>query len=116
MALALAGKVDVSLPGGIASELRRPIARLAGAGHRGTSAAILAICRCTIEHTWHGAKEARRYVDRWSMLTRHGFDPDATSSATSRACLELAGNKPPASGDEPLAATSASTTKDATTL
>lgn len=27
-------------------------------------------------HHWHGPKAARRYVDRWQILTESGFDPD----------------------------------------
>jgi hypothetical protein len=48
----------------------------------------------TIEHAWHGAKERRKYVDRWSILVRNGFDPEADLKRNSWGVIELAGNKP----------------------
>lgn len=48
----------------------------------------------TIEHQWHGAKDKRKYADRWQILTRHGFDPDHDLKRNSHGVIELAGNKP----------------------
>ena len=30
----------------------------------------------TLLHWWHGPKADRKYKDRWSILLKHGFDPD----------------------------------------
>jgi hypothetical protein len=30
----------------------------------------------TIYHHWHGRKKDRRYVERWQILLKHGYDPD----------------------------------------
>lgn len=30
----------------------------------------------TILHHWHGAKRNRKYVERWQILHRHGYDPE----------------------------------------
>lgn len=30
----------------------------------------------TIYHRWHGRKKDRKYVERWDILFKHGFDPD----------------------------------------
>ena len=48
----------------------------------------------TIEHSWHGAKTRRRYVDRWQVLVRHRFDPFTDLKRNIWGVLELAGNKP----------------------
>ena len=48
----------------------------------------------TIEHGFHGPKAARFYVDRWSIVSKHGFDPDVDLKRNTHGLLELAGNKP----------------------
>jgi hypothetical protein len=30
----------------------------------------------TIYHHWHGRKKDRKYVERWQILLKHGYDPD----------------------------------------
>lgn len=30
----------------------------------------------TMFHHWHGRKKDRRYVERWDVLLKHGYDPD----------------------------------------
>ena len=48
----------------------------------------------TIEHPFHGAKAKRKYVDRWDMFLRHGFDPHTDLKKNSHGVIEFAGNKP----------------------
>jgi hypothetical protein len=36
----------------------------------------------------------RKYVDRWKILTKYGFDPDTDLIRNTDGVLELAGNKP----------------------
>ncbi|MGI4939488.1 MAG: hypothetical protein ACRYHQ_02770 [Janthinobacterium lividum] len=68
----------------------------------------------TIEHEFHGAKADRRYVDRWSILTRNNFDPDIDLKTNVWGMWELAGNKPQLRGD--MNAYFAQRAEDATTL
>jgi hypothetical protein len=92
-ALALVGEVARSVPRG---------ASPAYLGHllRWQQRALVAVNRRigyvagTIEHRFHGAKENRGYLSRWSMFERHGFDPDADLKRNSSGVLEWAGNKP----------------------
>lgn len=47
-----------------------------------------------IEHHWHGEKALRKYVERWDILNRHGFDPHADLHRNRYGILELSNNKP----------------------
>ncbi len=93
MALALAGKMEQSLPGGIEPGYVRPIAQwqARATAHIGGNIGCIP---GTIEHSWHGAKTRRRYVDRWQVLIRHRFDPFTDLKRNVWGVLELAGNKP----------------------
>jgi hypothetical protein len=93
MALALAGQVENSLPGGMTGGYRRPLLRWQDRATRHIAGNIGCIDG-TIEHAWHGPKRRRRYVERWDVLIRHAFDPDADIKRNVWGVLELAGNKP----------------------
>ena len=93
MALALAGKMEQSLPGGIEPGYVRPIA-LWQARATAHIAGNIGCIPGTIEHSWHGAKTRRRYVDRWQVLVRHRFDPFTDLKRNIWGVFELAGNKP----------------------
>jgi hypothetical protein len=47
-----------------------------------------------VNHTFHGSKEKRAYVDRWKMFIDHGFDPAHDLKRNASGVLEWAGNKP----------------------
>lgn len=93
MALALAGEVEKSVPGGANGNyleiLRRWQAR-----------ALIHVNRKvgfiwgTIEHSFHGRKSDRKYIPRWKMFVEHGFDPNTDLKRNSYGVLEFAGNKP----------------------
>jgi hypothetical protein len=93
MALGLVNCVESSLPGGISAGYRRPILQWESRArqHIGRNIGYLP---GTIEHRWHGAKSRRRYIERWDILTRHGFDPDTDLKRNTWGVLELACNKP----------------------
>jgi hypothetical protein len=93
MALALVGKVERSLPGGISDAYRRPLLRWQARAMQHIAGNISALPG-TIEHAWHGAKLRRRYVERWDVLARHRFSPDDDLKRNVWGVLELAGNKP----------------------
>lgn len=93
MALALVGKAPVSLPGNIHPNYVKPILAWQDRAARHISV-NLGYLPGTIEHHWHGPKSARGYVDRWSILTRHGYDPEHDIKRNTSGVVELAGNKP----------------------
>ncbi len=47
-----------------------------------------------ILHYWHGAKQARQYVERWQILIEHQYDPYHDIRYDSQGLLAWAGNKP----------------------
>lgn len=93
MALSLAGLVDRSYPAGTSqayvAHLQR-WQRRAQAYVNGRIAALPGI----VEHRFHGSKQRRGYLDRWSLFVRHGFDPDTDLKRNSWGVIEWAGNKP----------------------
>lgn len=93
MALALAGRVQDSLPGFISDAYARPLRAWQDRAAR-FIAGNVGVVPGTIEHGWHGRKSSRRYVERWSILRAHGFDPDTDLKRNTWGVLELAGNKP----------------------
>ena len=48
----------------------------------------------TVDHAFHGTKVNRRYVERWGILKRHGYDPLADIKRDWQGLLQLTGNKP----------------------
>ena len=93
MALALAGKVERSIPATLTAGYRRPLVawqRRAGQHIAGN----LGVLSGTIEHQWHGQKAKRRYIERWDVLAKYDFDPETDLRRNTHGVLELAGNKP----------------------
>ena len=93
MALAIAGKVEESLPGehlGSYADAARRWAKSAQAHINGK----LGFVTATIEHRFHGRKERRGYQSRWGMFLRHHFDPLPDLKRNSFGVIEFAGNKP----------------------
>jgi hypothetical protein len=93
MALALIGSVQDSVPGDMTRSYRRPLEQWQHRAMRHIAGNISYVPG-TIEHMWHGAKERRKYIDRWSILSRNGFDPDVDLKRNSWGVIELTGNKP----------------------
>ena len=93
MALALVDRVRDSVPGGISDGYMHPLLRWQDRA-RQHIAGNIGYVPGTIEHTWHGAKDKRAYVDRWTALTRNDFDPGPDLLRNTWGVLELAGNKP----------------------
>jgi hypothetical protein len=93
MGLALLGKGAMSVPAGILPTYRRKIIDWQARATRHIAGNVSAIPG-TIEHHWHGDKAKRRYIERWDVLVKHGFDPDTDIKRNCWGVLELAGNKP----------------------
>lgn len=93
MALALAGRVRESVPGGISDGYLRPLLHWQGRAQQHIGGNV-GYVPGTIEHSWHGAKVRRAYVDRWNILVRNQFDPALDLKRNVWGVWELAGNKP----------------------
>ncbi len=93
MALALAGKVERSIPGNLTQGYRRPLLAWQQRATQHIAGNIGSVAG-TIEHHWHGQKARRRYVERWDVLAAHRFDPETDLRRNTHGVLELAGNKP----------------------
>ena len=93
MALALVGMVEHSVHQRVTAAYRAPLLRWQDRA-RAHIGGNIGYVPGTIEHSWHGPKAARRYVERWDVLVRHSFDPGADLKRNVWGVLELAGNKP----------------------
>ncbi len=43
----------------------------------------------TLVHWWHGKKRDRRYIDRWEILQRHGYDPERDVRRDTQGLVQL---------------------------
>lgn len=93
MALATIGRVRESVPGGISAAYLAPLLRWQDRAAQHIAGNI-GYVPGTIEHGWHGSKNKRAYVDRWTILTRNQFNPDTDLMRNTWGVMELAGNKP----------------------
>ena len=93
MAMALVGRVDESIHGAMTQGYKAPLHRWQARAMRHLGGNI-GYVPGTIEHLWHGAKDKRRYVDRWDILARHRFSPDEDLKRNVFGLIELTGNKP----------------------
>lgn len=93
MAMALINRVNESIHGGLGEGYRAPLLRwqTRAVQHIATN---IGYVPGTIEHQWHGAKDKRKYVDRWSILVSSAFDPETDLKRNVWGIYELAGNKP----------------------
>lgn len=98
MAHALVGKAHLSLPGHVTDGYRAPILQWQERALRHINFK-LGFIPGTIEHSFHGRKEDRKYVDRWSIIQKHKFDPILDLKRNLHGVVELAGNKPELSHD-----------------
>jgi hypothetical protein len=93
MALALIGRVRESVPSGVSDGYIGPLLAWQARASQHIAGNISYVPG-TIEHSWHGSKNKRAYVDRWNILTRNGFDPSVDLKKNIWGVYELAGNKP----------------------
>lgn len=93
MALALAGRVDTSLPANVNGNYRDAVERWEARALAHVNGK-LGFVHGTIEHAFHGRKADRAYVDRWDMFVAHAFDPLSDLKRNTWGVLEFAGNKP----------------------
>jgi hypothetical protein len=93
LALALVNKVRQSVPGGIHDNYLKPLIELERRAKQHI-AGNLGYITGTIEHMWHGAKDLRKYIDRWNVLVKNKYDPEADIKRNTYGVIELAGTKP----------------------
>lgn len=74
MALAFIGRAEKSFPGNINKNYRSMIMDWQGRAERYIKR-DLGFVHGNITHHWHGKKKDRKYVDRWSILTKNNYDP-----------------------------------------
>jgi len=93
MALALIGKVEDSIPTAVTEEYKAPLFQWQ---ERATQyiRENIGFLPITIEHSWHGSRIRRAYVDRWDILIKHKFNPQTDLKRNEWGVWELTGNKP----------------------
>lgn len=92
MALALIDRVDLSAPGGLHPNYMKMLRSWQERASRHICKNI-GFVPFNIEHSWHGSKELRFYIDRWDILRRHQYDPEMDIRRNVFGVFELAGNK-----------------------
>lgn len=75
MAMCMVGEGARSLPPGLTKAYRRHVLEWQDRAETCVKR-NLGYVDGTIEHSWHGKKADRRYVDRWKILRDFKFDPD----------------------------------------
>lgn len=93
MALALVGHAEKSLPGAVNAAYRKHLLAWQDRALQHINF-NLGYMTGTIEHSFHGAKADRRYVDRWQIVLEHDFDPDIDIHRNVHGVLELRCTKP----------------------
>lgn len=90
---ALIGKAHLTLPANIHPSYRAQVMKW-----QARAAAVvkgdLGYARGTILHNFHGAKSNRRYVGRWDILIKNGYDPDTDVYKNAQGVLELEDHNP----------------------
>ena len=93
MALGLIGKAVWSIPGSMTDGYKRSIYQWQERATKHISG-LIGHLHGTIEHSWHGRKKNRRYIERWDILKKSAFDPYEDLKFNTWRVMELAGNKP----------------------
>jgi hypothetical protein len=93
MALALVGYADRSMPGKVHPSYRKHLLEWEQRAIQHVNF-NLGYVPGTIEHSFHGAKGNRRYIDRWQIILEHDYDPDIDIQRNSYGVIELRCTKP----------------------
>lgn len=93
MALALCGYADRSIPGKVSESYRKHLMAWEERAFQHVNF-NLGYIPGTIEHSFHGSKGHRRYIDRWQIILEHDFDPDTDILRNAHGVFELRCTKP----------------------
>lgn len=93
MSLGLIGAAKESMPSGLNSNYVKAVLEWEKKAQRAAQGNI-GFVEGSILHHWHGPKAKRYYIERWDVLKKHQFDPEADIRYDSQGLIELAGNKP----------------------
>ena len=93
MAMGAIGRASETIPGKLMGAYAAPIMRWQDRAVRHLNDRVGWVPG-TIEHSFHGSKLHRRYVDRWQILEENHFDPAIDIMRNEFGVVELAGNKP----------------------
>jgi hypothetical protein len=94
MALALVGAGARSVHGQATPAYREMVLSWEGKAQRAGGINLGAVPATTLRHHFHGHKDLRRYVGRWDILIRHGYDPAHDAVLNLDGVIELSGSKP----------------------
>jgi hypothetical protein len=88
MALGLIGEAKRSVPGHISNSYKKAVLDWeTNAVH--SLQKNVGYVPGSLTHYWHGAKNNRKYVERWKIITDHGFDPVSDLSRESSGLYRL---------------------------
>jgi hypothetical protein len=93
MALSLVGYADRSMPGQVHPGYKKHLLEWEQRALQHVNF-NLGYVPGTIEHSFHGAKGNRRYIDRWQIILEHDFDPDIDILRNAHGVIELRCTKP----------------------
>ncbi len=93
MALSLVGHADRSMPGSVHPAYRKHLMTWQERALEFVNF-NMGYLQGTVEHSFHGAKGNRRYVDRWQIILEHDFDPDVDILRNAHGVFELRCTKP----------------------
>jgi hypothetical protein len=93
MAMAMVGHTDKAVHGMSTDSYKAHIQAWGERAYRVTQG-HLGYVNARLDHSFHGRKGRRRYVERWDILTEHKFDPLTDLHRNEWGVLELSDNKP----------------------
>ncbi len=93
MALAMINRAAWSIPGGATDAYKLPILQWQERANK-VIIGNLGYLPGSIEHSWHGRKKKRKYVERWQIIIQNKYDPFSDIKRNTWGVIELAGNKP----------------------
>jgi hypothetical protein len=93
MAWACVGNVEVGIHGGTSENYKQRVIEHLTRFKDAVKGDIGAVAGMILHH-WHGTKESRRYIERWSIMVDNNYEPDTDLVRRHDGLIELNENKP----------------------
>jgi len=93
MALSLIGQGHRSLPGGVHPVYKEKILLWQERALRYLKKDV-GYVNTTLFHHWHGKKKDRKYVERWDVVTKNGYNPSTDIKKDSQGIMQLVVESP----------------------